>query len=186
MYRPRAMTAEGRLNLRWSGRPRPSTGRTTRRSWLPWAVPFQPKAWKAWNWSREMETGARETGDRETAPSWIPDPALLKQLHGTCLWTRHPAAGLERMEVLGTRRQAWTKLHQKAPARRPVLSRQADKRISRSLTRAGRAGARTGTAGLARIRNIRSNVPTTRMSYMDVTLKTSPWRLRRLTGRLGK
>lgn len=78
------------------------------------------------------------------------------------------------------------KTSSKAPARRPVLSRQADKRISRSLTRAGRAGARTGTAGLARIRNIRSNVPITRMSYMDVTLKTSPWRLRRLTGRLGK
>lgn len=55
--------------------------------------------------------------------------------------------------------------------------------ISLSSIRGARAGDGIRTAVSATTRSTLSSVPTTRMCSTDVTLRTSPWRLRRSTGK---
>ena len=182
MWSLRAATAGDRLSLRWSGRPRPYTGRTTRKSWKQWTPPFPPRDWKARSCWRER------TASPVRIPIWM-RARDRRALHGMCLWPRLPPATWEmelHQEKMGDRQALLP-----SPAMRETEASQARaaarsralREISPSSTKGAKAGEGIRTMVSAMIRNIPSSVPTTRMCSMGGTLRTSPWRLRRLTGK---
>ena len=185
MWSLRAATAENRLSLRWSGRPRPYTGRTTRKSWKQWEPPSPPRYWKA-------RSCWRERAASQTRIPFLTPARDRRALRGMRLWPRLPPGTWETGAHRETTGASQARLaHQaarpsqanRASQARAAARSRALRELSLSLAKGARAGEGIRTAALATTGNTRSSVPTTRMCSTDGTLRTSPWRLRRSTGK---
>ena len=193
LWSHRAATAENRLSLKWSGRPRPYTGRTTGRSWKQWAPLSPPRGWRVRSCCPEMAAGqARipiwtQARGRRALPGMHLWPRLLPGMWETGVRLEITGAGQGRLVRPKARearpdQDSLGRDNQPSQARAAARSR-ALREISPSSTRGARAGDGIRTAVSATTRSTLSSVPTTRMCSTDVTLRTSPWRLRRSTGK---
>ena len=190
LWSHRAATAENRLSLKWSGRPRPYTGRTTGRSWRQWEPLFPLRVWRARSCWPEMAAGqARipiwtQARGRRALPGMHLWPRLLPGMWETGAHLEITGAGQGRLVHPKAReaRPEQDSLGRDNQARAAARSR-ALREISLSSIRGARAGDGIRTAVSATTRSTLSSVPTTRMCSTDVTLRTSPWRLRRSTGK---